>query len=163
VSLTPDQQREFLRTFHAMRRELTALRTDARDLLRARLYELLVLVNRWYRDRHGDVESKRHSTVDRFTAMVERDFRDRHRVQDYAGRLDVSPGHLNVLCKQHLGCSAGDTIQRRLMIEAARLLRYTDKPAFVIARELGFADASYFGRFVRRNTGATPRHYRNSG
>lgn len=163
LTLTANEQRQFLQTFQAMRRELNTLQSDATDLLRARLYELLVLVNRWYRERHGDIGSRGHATVDQFMAMIERDFREHHQVQDYASRLRVSPGHLSLLCKTHLGRSAGNTIQHRLMIEAARLLRYTDKPAFVIARELGFADASYFGRFIRRNTGATPRQYRNGG
>jgi AraC family transcriptional activator of pobA len=47
-----------------------------------------------------------------------------------------------------------------VLLEARRLLRYTDKPAFAIAQELGFADPAYFGRFFRRESGVTPRQYR---
>lgn len=164
VMLNASDRTQFLRRFRRMSEEFTSPRADAADVLRARLYELLVLLNRWYRARHPDVTvSARHPIVARFQSMVDRDFHRQHRVQEYARRLDVSPGHLNVLSHRHLGQSAGAAIRQRLLLEAKRLLRYSDKPAFVVAGELGFADAAYFGRFFRRETGSTPRAYRTDG
>jgi AraC family transcriptional activator of pobA len=164
VTLTVTERTQFLRRFRRMSEELASPRADATDVLRARLYELLVLLNRWYRARHPmAIDAARHPAVAKFQAMVERDFRRQHRVQEYARRIGVSPGHLNVLCHRHLGWPAGAAIRQRLLLEAKRLLRYSDKPAFVVAGELGFADAAYFGRFFRRETGATPRTYRNRG
>ena len=161
IMLTAAERTQFLRRFRRMGEELRGLRADASDLLRARLYELLVLINRWYLARHPKSASAgRNALVDRFRSLVEREFRRLHRVQDYAARLDVSPGHLSVLCHAHLGRSAGDEIHQRLLLEARRLLRYTDKPAFAIAQELGFADPAYFGRFFKREAGVTPRGFR---
>jgi AraC family transcriptional activator of pobA len=161
MALTAAERTQFMRRFRRMSEELRTLRADATDLLRARLYELLVLINRWYRERHPRAsETTRHGTVDRFRSMVDREFRRLHRVRDYADRLRVTPGHLNVLCHSHLGRSASAEIHQRLILEARRLLRYTDAPAFVIAQDLGFADPAYFGRFFRRETGITPRRYR---
>ena len=164
ISLTAAERTQFLRRFRRMGEELGSPRVDASALLRARLYELLVLINRWYVARHPSNEARaRSGTIDRFRSLVERDFRRVHRVRDYAVRLEVSPGHLNVLCHAHLGRSASTEIHHRVLLEARRMLRYTDKPAFAIAQELGFADPAYFGRFFRRETGATPRRYRNRG
>jgi len=84
------------------------------------------------------------------------------RQENIARRLGVSPGHLNVLCHEHLGRPASDEIHQRLLLEAKRMLRYSDKAAFAIAQELGFADPAYFGRFFRRGAGLTPRRYRQS-
>jgi AraC family transcriptional regulator, transcriptional activator of pobA len=162
VTLSAAERTQFLRRFRRMGEELRGLRADAADLLRAQLHELLVLINRWYLARHPRTRNPvRNGAIDRFRSMVERDFRRVHRVRDYAERLDVSPGHLNVLCHAHLGRSASAEIHQRLLVEARRLLRYSDKPAFAIAQELGFADPAYFGRFFRRQTNATPRRYRN--
>jgi AraC-like DNA-binding protein len=164
MELTANERTQFLRRFRRMSEELASPRDDASELLRARLYELLVLLNRWYRQRHPRAKtSSRNSTVERFREMVDRDFRHRHRVSDYAARVGISPGHLNVLCAAHLGHSASAEIHQRLLLEAKRLLRYTDKAAFVIAQDLGFADPAYFGRFFRRGTNVTPRSYRNGG
>jgi AraC family transcriptional activator of pobA len=161
IRLSPAERSQFLRRFQRMGEELAPLRADAIDLLRARLYELLLLINRWYRDRHPlSLPAVRHSTASRFRAMVDREFRHLHRVQDYAARLGVSPGHLNVLCHEHLGRPASAEIHQRLLLEAKRMLRYSDKAAFAIAQELGFADPAYFGRFFRRAAGVTPRRYR---
>ncbi len=162
VTLNASDRTQFLRRFRRINEEFASPRADATDVLRARLYELLVLLNRWYRARHPDsAVSGRHPIVARFQSMIDRDFHRQHRVQEYARKLAVSPGHLNVLSHRHLGHSAGAAIRQRLLLEAKRLLRYSDKPAFVVAGTLGFADAAYFGRFFRRETGSTPRAYRN--
>ena len=163
--LLPAAERtQFLRRFRRMREELRTMRDDASDLLRARLYELLVLINRWYRQDHPQTHAAtRNGIVERFQLMLDREFRQLHRVQDYASRLGVSPGHLNLLCRTHAGRSASAEIHQRVLLEARRLLRYTDKPAFVVAQELGFADPAYFGRFFRRETNVTPRAYRTRG
>jgi AraC family transcriptional activator of pobA len=164
IGLSAAERTQFLRRFRRMGEELSALRSDATDLLRARLYELLVLINRWYAARHPGARGRtRNTIVDRFQTLVERDFRRLHHVHEYADRLRVSPGHLNVLCRTHLGRSASAEIHQRLLVEARRLLRYTDRPAFAIAQELGFADPAYFGRFFRRGAGVTPRRYRTAG
>jgi AraC family transcriptional activator of pobA len=95
--LTASERTQFLRRFRRMSEELIAPRADATDLLRARLYELLVLLNRWYKARHPKaVTPGRHGIVERFQSMVDREFRRLHRVQDYSEKLGVSPGHLNV-------------------------------------------------------------------
>jgi AraC-like DNA-binding protein len=161
IALSASERTQFLRRFRRMGEELKGLRADATELLRARLYELLVLINRWYLARHPRAAGRsRNDTIDRFRSSIERDFRRLHRVSDYAERLDLSAGHLNVLCHAHLGRSASAEIHQRVLLEARRLLRYTDKPAFAIAQELGFADPAYFGRFFRRESGVTPRQYR---
>ncbi|MGI4875571.1 MAG: helix-turn-helix domain-containing protein [Janthinobacterium lividum] len=48
------------------------------------------------------------------------------------------------------------------MLEARRLLFHTHQSVKEIAFALGFADASYFNRFFKRQTGATPAGYRAS-
>ena len=161
LPLSSAERSQFLRRFSKMSKEFRVLQSDAQDLLRAILYELLVLLNRWYRARYAVGPSReRNETVDRFQTLVDRDFRHDHRVAEYADRLGVTPGHLNALCRQHLGHSASAQIRRRITIEAKRLLLYTTKTAYTVADELGFVDAAYFGRFFRREAGTSPRQYR---
>jgi AraC family transcriptional activator of pobA len=82
-------------------------------------------------------------------------------VSEYALELGVTPGHLNALCRWHLGQSAGSLIRQRLALEAKRMLIYGDIPAFAVARELGFRDPAYFSRFFKREVGAAPRRFRH--
>jgi AraC-like DNA-binding protein len=163
LELTPAERRAFLARFRAMQREIKALRDDASHALRAVLYELLVLLNRWYTKRHGAaLRTPPNATVERFQRLVDRDHKHRHRVADYASELGVSPGHLNALCRGALRRSASRVVRERLTLEAKRLLAHSDLTAAQIAFGLGFDDPAYFARFFRREAGRAPTAFRAS-
>ena len=96
----------------------------------------------------------------RFRSLLESQFRHHHLVASYADKLGLTPGHLNHLCKHHLGQTASELIQGRIFSEASRLLAYSDQDVASISRALGFADPSYFSRAFRRHTGTAPLKYR---
>ena len=95
-----------------------------------------------------------------FHAKINENFRAMHEVGDYASILYISPGHLSETVKAHSGKPAIKHIHERLVMEAKRLLFHTNNSLKEIAFELGFADASYFNRFFKRETGVTPHDYR---
>jgi AraC-like DNA-binding protein len=161
LRLSPRERAWFLKRFAGMASEIRALGADAPHLLRAILYEVLVTINRWYLARH-EVRAARDlpESVRRFRAMLERDITRCHRLGDYAGRVGLTPGHLNALCRWHVGRTAGQLIRQRLALEARRRLLQSDSPVFVVSAELGFRDPAYFTRFFRRETGLTPRRFR---
>lgn len=161
--LRAGESRAFQQRFATMRREIGDIRSDSPHRLRAVVYELLVLVNRWYVQRHGSQEmAGRNSFVDRFRTAIDRDRGRLRRVSEYAMRLGCTPGHLNHLCREHAGCSAGSMIRQRVMLEARRLLLHSGLDANGIAMRLGFEDPAYFSRFVRREAGLTPTQLKSA-
>ena len=48
------------------------------------------------------------------------------------------------------------------MLEAARLLRYTDRTVGEIAHATGFTDPLYFSRAFKRRFGESPMAYRDT-
>ena len=76
--------------------------------------------------------------------------------------LFVTPGHLNALCKELLGIPAGEYIRNRVLLEAKRLLVNFELSVSGVARELNFADSSYFVRFFKKYTGQTPESFRRT-
>jgi AraC family transcriptional activator of pobA len=161
LPLRSGEQRQLVARFGLMRREIGALAHDAAEALRALVYEVLVLVNRWYDERHGqDASGAPCDFVERFVRLVERDFARRHLVGEYAAELGVTPGHLGWLCRQRRRMSAGAVIRARIALEARRLLLYTDLSAAQIADRLGFGDPAYFARFFRREVGSAPSRFR---
>jgi len=161
LTLGRSERRAYGEGFAAMQREVAHLDRDANQSLRAWLYRMLVLLNRWYvgQYREPPVEAP-NKFVERFRRLVDRDFARRHRPADYADRLGVSPGHLNALCKQHARMSAGAIIRARIVTEARKLLLYSELPAAGVGERLGFEDPAYFARFFRREAGAAPTQFR---
>jgi AraC family transcriptional regulator, transcriptional activator of pobA len=161
LALGAAERRLFLARFGVMQREIRTLRADAPDALRAVLYELLILLNRWYTRRHGERPRRQPTTlVERFVGLVERDHARRHRVADYAAELGVSPGHLSVLCRAARRESASRILRQRLTLEARRLLVHSDLTAAQVGFRLGFEDPAYFARFFRREAGRPPTAFR---
>ncbi|MBU4612964.1 helix-turn-helix domain-containing protein [Achromobacter sp. GG226] len=106
--------------------------------------------------------TRAHHHAERFRILVERHFREHRSIDDYAGRLGITPTQLNRVCREVLGHSALTVIQRRLLAEAERELAFTTLSVKEVALTLGFADAAYFSRFFVRHAGQTPTAYRRA-
>lgn len=101
-----------------------------------------------------------NSLVDRFRQEVEKNFKQNHSVDFYAKKLSVTAKHLTTQVTRTLGKSAGAIIQERCLIEAKRLLAYSELPIAEIAYELGYEDPNYFARFFRRRVALSPGRFR---
>lgn len=96
----------------------------------------------------------------RFRAAVERDFMRWHGVATYAARLGCSEKSLTRAALEVTDRTAKAVITDRLVLEAKRLLAHTLLPVAVIGDQLGFAEATNFVKFFRRETGLTPGDFR---
>jgi AraC-like DNA-binding protein len=160
LELSPRQRLQYLEIFATMQRELKRNQLYASHSLRAALYEVLVLLKRWYVAAHGARPRPQTGLVHRFQSLVERHFSRRHRVVQYALELGITPGHLNALCRSQTRQTAGTMIRSRIALEARRLLLYGELNTEQVARRLGFEDPAYFSRFFRREEGSAPTQFR---
>lgn len=78
----------------------------------------------------------------------------------YAGLLNVSTAYLNEALKATTGLPVSHWIIQELMLEAKRLLYYTNSTVKEIAFELGYADHTYFSRLFKEQVGQTPLAFR---
>lgn len=105
-------------------------------------------------------ESASAELVSSFKILLEKNYREMHQVQDYAKALNCTPEHLNQTLKIHYGNSASDLILRRIILEAKRLLMYSELSNKEIAYWLNYEDPSYFSRIFKRKTQLTPNMFR---
>jgi len=95
-----------------------------------------------------------------FRHLVETHLAEHRPLAFYAHSVGTTVRTLTRLSQRHLGHSPQMLINRRLALEAQRLLRFTGASASTVASELGFADPSYFSRFYLRMTGRRPHDER---
>lgn len=144
-----------------MRTEITNLKTDSDMLLRCIALEIMISLNRWYAECHGNSKDSGLSpTIIKFRQLLESHFFKYHNVSHYAALLGATPGHLNVLCKAYLGRTASELIADRIYLEAKRKLIHTSIDIDSLSDTLGFSSASYFCRAFKRHCGTTPLQYR---
>jgi AraC-like DNA-binding protein len=103
---------------------------------------------------------KRDDTFARLRDAVERDFATHHQVVHYAQTLGYAPRTLSRAALNATGNTAKQLIDRRIILEAERVLAYTDLPITTIADQLGFDDASNFSSFFARHTATSPSAFR---
>lgn len=123
------------------------------DPLALALLEVLVRSLPKVQPSGGDTDDLRSA---RFRQLVERHLDEHRPMTFYADQLGVTERTLARLCRQRLGTAPLAYVQSRLLMEARRLLLYTNGTVAQIADQLGFLDPSYFARFYRRMTGRSP-------
>jgi len=96
-----------------------------------------------------------------FKLSLERDFKIIKSPTAYAQSLNISTPYLNECVKNATGYSVSDHIQKRVILEAKRLLYYSNKSVKEIAADLGYDDYSYFTRLFAKVTGVTPLNFRS--
>jgi len=100
--------------------------------------------------------------VRNFKELVEKRFTKVHQVKYYAESLNISPNYLNEVIKSALDIPAKDFIQNRLVLEAKRMVVFTQKSGKEIGFELGFDDPSHFSKFFKSNTGQSLQEFKES-
>jgi AraC family transcriptional regulator, transcriptional activator of pobA len=133
------------------------------DIQRHFLSGLLLWVERWHeagRTQQRDADDAELQLYRRFLDVLERDFARHHDAVHYAEQLRVPQSLLSRALTHVSGRGTKELITERRMLEAARLLRFTDLTVGEVAFRAGFSDQLYFSRAFKRHYGEAPVAYR---
>lgn len=126
----------------------------------------LILVHCWRMSGFEDIarlDSDSHSALlVRYRHLVEKHFRERWRIADYARELGVSHDRLHDICVRVLQRTPKDLLHDRLGHEAGLRLARSGLSIEALADYLGFRSASHFSRFFKQRLGFTPAAYRRA-
>lgn len=143
--------------------EINNIQSKDKHILRALLYEMLVLLNREYLDFYPHMnETAQNRHADNFIALADKYFSIHHDTKYYADKLCITPNYLNEVVKKSIGTSPKAYIQNKIIQEAKTLLSYTYLSVSEISNKLNFESSSYFIRLFRKKTNCTPLQYRQS-
>jgi AraC family transcriptional activator of pobA len=150
--------------FVQLRREFVWRAPFRRQAITALFLQILVYAARLG---HAALEAeagldRNYELLNRFRALLERDFRQHKRLEHYAGALGVTVPRLNLACKARAGKPASRLLHERIIIEAKRCLLYSGLSVAEVAHQLGFEDPAYFNRFFSQRAGQPPAAYREA-
>lgn len=134
------------------------------EMLQMMLKRILILCTRVYKNQHNyeSVEPQKVNIIKSFNFLVEQHFREKHTVSEYADLLNKSPKTLANLFKKISDKTPLELIRNRRMLEARRLLSYTQEAISDIGYQIGFNDIQSFSRFFKKNEGLSPSDFRES-
>ncbi|VXA93142.1 AraC family transcriptional regulator [Flavobacterium sp. 9AF] len=132
------------------------------EMLQMMLKRMLILCIRIYKEQTElvDFDKQQFDLVREYNYLVEVHFRTKHQVADYATLLHKSPKTLSNVFKKIGKKTPLQIIQDRIMLEAVRLLGYTDKSIKEIAYEVGYEDIQTFSRFFKKIEGISPSEFK---
>ncbi|MDZ7608465.1 MAG: AraC family transcriptional regulator [Cyclobacteriaceae bacterium] len=163
LNLSHEEFAEVLDIIDHLRRDYKRDSEIREDVLRSYLHILLLKCRYFFNRNYFDRQTMNDPTfmkVNNFRKLVEMHFRELHLVKDYADKLNESPAHLNKIVKGITGENAGEFIIKRIVLEAKRLLIYTDLSNKEISFKMNYDDPSYFSRLFRKKVGMSPSDFK---
>jgi AraC family transcriptional activator of pobA len=120
------------------------------ELLKRYFKIFLIYLTRTLDENFPSTEQSRETElVKSFMELLDKNFKEKKMVAEYAAQLLVTPNYLNRIVKKITGFSAGHQIRQRVVLEAKRMGRYSDAGMKEIAYNLGFLDSAHFSRFFK--------------
>lgn len=165
ITLDEQQQKKLDLLLQVFIDELETTDIIQRDMLQMILKRLIIIMTRLGKKQYLSEPALTDDKLDvlrKYNLMVENNYRKEHTVQFYADQLNKSPKTLANYFALYNHKSPLAVIQERIILEAKRLLMYTDKSAKEIAYDLGYDDAAYFSNFFKKRTGLAPSDFKNS-
>ena len=132
------------------------------EMLQMMLKRMIILCTRIFKEQH-ELAVMPPSEVDiirEFNVLVEYNYKEIRTVGEYAEMLHKSPKTLSNLFAQYNHKTPLQIIQERILLEARRLLKFTDLSVKEVAYELGFEDLQTFSRLFRRKESMSPKAFR---
>jgi AraC-like DNA-binding protein len=159
--LSPNVQKKVVGLFEEMLTESAADHKEGLDKIRLLLLQLFLRVDQYSKtNTKKAVPQQKQVLLRNFRRLIDQHYLSLKLPKQYADLLYVTPNHLNALCQDLVGKTAGELIRDRVLLEAKRLLTNMDMAIAGIAYELNFQDNSYFNRFFKKYTALTPDEFR---
>lgn len=156
--------------YKALRYEFLAIAQELKDntvlweIIQTRSKLIGLLLRKTFELTFNDFE-KYHSNpiISKFVQLIDLHFKSDRSVSFYAEKLHISANYLNIVCKKGFNIAASTLIHDRILLEAKRLLKVSDRSVKDIVYELGFYDHASFSKFFKNQTGMTPSQFKEQG
>ncbi|MGS2741786.1 helix-turn-helix domain-containing protein [Sinomicrobium sp. M5D2P17] len=164
VRLDEDETPFFNNIFGQIVNEFALQDASIEEMIRTYLKQLFIKSARlWKRQNLNNALVENQNDLEffrKFTMLVEEHYKQKHNVADYAELMHVAPKTITHKFKRLKLPLPNDVIKNRIVLEAKRLLVYTNLTSKEIGYILGYEDPAYFSRLFLQKAGETPSGFR---
>jgi AraC-like DNA-binding protein len=138
---------------------------SSEEMIRTYLKQIIIRATRQWKkqnlkNQHPNLITAEQDFFRNFSRLVDIHYKQKHSVADYADLLNLAPKTIsNKFHKLNLE-NPNEMIKNRIILEAKRLMLYSDLSIKEIAYELGYEDPAYFNRIFAQKSGKTPSVFR---
>ncbi len=126
-------------------------------ITQAYLHILLAQIQRCIDTKNEKPVSKKYLILfKQLKNLLDKHFADNQTATFFAEQLHITTHHLNLITRNVAGKTASEVIRARSILEAKRLLTFTDFSVTEIANQLNYFDSSYFSKLFKAETNKTP-------
>ena len=166
IHLEEETAENFLFNFALVKRKLAQTELEHHSLIMKHLLQTLLFEFYDYLAPHLQLQDSTYNyssaqvLFKRFTQMLSHDCPKKREVKLYADALCITPKYLSAICKSQSGKTASEIINSITVNHIKNRLTSSDLTIKEIAAEVGFDNLSFFGKYVRRELGMSPRDFR---
>lgn len=152
---------EFLPLLRLIDSEIATTNKRSRNVICSLIRVLLICIYRLGdRETKQTVRSPDELVLLQFRQLVEVEYRNRRPVSFYCEAMAMTYDRLHAVCQRNLQKSPLQLINNRVVMESTLRLKKSSDSIQVIANILGFANASQFSHFFKKETGHSPSHFK---
>jgi AraC-like DNA-binding protein len=159
--LSDEEYRQVCEVFNLLRTVCDMDGNYRKELIFSVFHTLMVLLTAFREEQGNKFQDVSRQLSPLFNAAVIEHFRESREVTFYARMFNLSPKYFSTLIKQETGISASEWIDRYVVLQAKYLLDHRRSLNIQqIANHLGFSEQASFSRFFKKETGQSPKEYR---
>ena len=134
----------------------------SQTILQSLLHILLAQIQRCVNTENEKISNKKYLIIfKKFKILIDQNFSTNETASFFAENLNITAHHLNIISKYVTGKTASQVISGRRILEAKRLLTFSDKTISEIAFQLNYTDSSYFAKKFKAETNQSPLNFKN--
>ncbi len=106
------------------------------------------------------IKNLKHKIALQFAELVEQHYKSLHKVNDYLEQMNITAKPLSKALQIAVGKTPKQFIDDRILLEAKRLLVYSNHSIKEITFSLGFEEPTNFSKFFREQSGLSPAEFK---
>ncbi|WP_010182389.1 AraC family transcriptional regulator [Aquimarina agarilytica] len=163
IRLTKKHTKEVYKFYELMNKEYHTRDLDYHEMIRMYLNTILIRLSRKLLGQKSAAYAYNYEIVqlNTFEELIETYFIEHKPIGFYSDAMNLSTKQLSHICKKLVAKVPSELLMDRIILEAKRLIIYTDLSINQISIKLNYSDSSYFVRLFKKMCNQTPEQFRS--